>query len=108
MCMPEEESDEFGMYVLSNSSKVFGAASILYPDVLKNFAEKLDRDLYILPSSVHEVILLPKRSETEWETLQEMVKEVNATQLEEVEILSDSVYSYTKKDDCLLPAWEVV
>ena len=48
------------MYVLTNESKLNGAACILYENVLYDFAQKLGADLYILPSSVHEVILLPK------------------------------------------------
>ena len=104
----EEEYDrEFGMYVLSNETRIFGAATILYSGVLKEFADKKNTDLFILPSSIHEVILLPKREGVEWEKLQEMVKEVNSTQVEEVEILSDSVYCYMREKDTVLPAWEV-
>ena len=102
----ETESDPI-MYVLSNKSKIFGAAAILYDDVLKNFSEKVQKDLYILPSSVHEVILIPKEESMEWEKLQEMVKEVNSTQVEDVEILSDSVYCYQRGNDALLHAWAV-
>lgn len=102
----ETESDPI-MYVLSNKSKIFGAAAILYDDVLKNFSEKMQKDLYILPSSVHEVILIPKEESMEWEKLQEMVKEVNSTQVEDVEILSDSVYCYQRGKDALLHAWAV-
>ena len=43
----------------------------------------------------------------EWEKLQEMVQEVNSTQVEDVEILSDSVYCYQRNKDSLLPAWQV-
>ena len=67
----------------------------------------MKKDLYILPSSVHEVILIPKDDTMEWEKLQEMVKEVNSTQVEDVEILSDSVYCYQRSADTLLPAWAV-
>ena len=102
----ETESDPI-MYVLSNKSKIFGAAAILYDDVLKNFSEKVQKDLYILPCSVHEVILIPKEESMEWEKLQEMVKEVNSTQVEDVEILSDSVYCYQRGNDALLHAWAV-
>ncbi|MBR6094026.1 MAG: hypothetical protein IKP92_03265 [Lachnospiraceae bacterium] len=102
----EEEEEEFGMYVLSNRTKIFGAAAILYDDVLKNFAGKTGADLYILPSSVHEVILVPKKDGITWEALQEMVKEVNETQVEDVEVLSDSVYCYLKDEEKLCLASE--
>lgn len=102
----EEEGDPV-MYVLSNRNKIFGAAAILYSGVLKAFSDKLKKDLFILPSSVHEVILIPKDETMEWEKLQEMVQEVNSTQVEDVEILSDSVYCYQRNKDTLLPAWQV-
>ena len=102
----EEEGDPV-MYVLSNRNKIFGAAAILYSGVLKAFSDKLKKDLFILPSSVHEVILIPKDETMEWEKLQEMVQEVNSTQVEDVEILSDSVYCYQRNKDSLLPAWQV-
>lgn len=106
----EEEKDAMSdpiMYVLSNRNKIFGAAAILYKGVLKKFSEEVKKDLYILPSSVHEVILIPKDDTMEWEKLQEMVKEVNSTQVEDVEVLSDSVYCYQRSNDALLPAWAV-
>jgi hypothetical protein len=53
------EAPEETMYVLSNSRSMFGAACMLYPDVLKNFADRKQSSLYILPSSIHEVILMP-------------------------------------------------
>ena len=47
------------LYVLTNTSGIHGASCMLYPQVLKNFAEGVERDLIILPSSIHEVLLLP-------------------------------------------------
>ena len=103
----EEEASEYGMYVLSNKNKIFGAAAILYSDVLKSFAENLGTDLYIIPSSVHEVILVPKREGMPWEPLQQMVREVNATQVEDVEILSDNLYYYSREENKVFLAGEV-
>ena len=80
------------MYVLTNESKLNGAACILYENVLYDFAQKLGADLYILPSSVHEVILLPKLSMFEKDELVNMVKEVNT------EVLSDHVYEYNRTE----------
>ena len=103
----EESDEEFGMYVLSNECKIFGAAAVLYKNVLKDFAGKLEKDLYILPSSVHEVILVPVKEGITWEVLQDMVKEVNQTQVEDVEVLSDTVYCYLREKDKLCMASEV-
>lgn len=91
--------NEIPMYVLSNRTKVYGAACILYPGVLRQFAEQLDEDIFILPSSVHEVILIPARGNISNDKLADMVREVNDSQLMDEEILSDEVYLYSKRDD---------
>ena len=86
------------MYVLTNESKLNGAACILYENVLYDFAQKLGADLYILPSSVHEVILLPKLSMFEKDELVIMVKEVNTEGVAADEVLSDHVYEYNRTE----------
>lgn len=86
------------MFVLTNISKINGAACMLYDDVLKDFADSIDKDLYILPSSIHEVILVPKVNNLEKEDLSEMVKEVNLEGVANDEILSDTVYVYNRTD----------
>lgn len=86
------------MYVLTNESKLNGAACILYENVLYDFAQKLGADLYILPSSVHEVILLPKLSMFEKDELVNMVKEVNTEGVDADEVLSDHVYEYNRTE----------
>ena len=86
------------MYVLTNESKLNGAACILYENVLYDFAQKLGADLYILPSSVHEVILLPKLSMFEKDELVNMVKEVNPEGVAADEVLSDHVYEYNRTE----------
>lgn len=86
------------MYVLTNESKLNGAACILYENVLYDFSQKLGADLYILPSSVHEVILLPKLSMFEKDELVNMVKEVNTEGVAADEVLSDHVYEYNRTE----------
>ncbi len=88
---------QVNMYVLSNNSRYYGAACILYKDLLRKFAESHDADIYILPSSVHEMILLPDRGGEDPVKLAEMVRDVNDTQLSPEEVLSDSVYYYDRK-----------
>ncbi len=93
------EDDRIPMYVLSNKKKVLGAACMFYPGVLKNFANKKQSNFYILPSSIHEVILLPEIKCMDREFLLDMVKEINQTQVEEAEVLADSIYFYDRKYD---------
>lgn len=90
------EADDYDMYVLSNSTKLYGAAVILYDDILKEFADKMQSNLYILPSSIHEVIIIPDKGTMTKKKLQEMVKEVNETQVPEQEVLSDTVYYFDR------------
>lgn len=89
--------EKIPMYVLSNMNKIQGAACMLYPEILKNFSDKMKNDLYILPSSVHEVILLPATDNLNREDLLSMVTQINATQVEADEVLADSVYYYTRE-----------
>ena len=62
------------------------------------FAQKLGKDLYILPSSIHEVILLPKLPIFEKNELVNMVREVNTEGVAADEILSDNVYEYNRNE----------
>ena len=87
------------MYVLSNNKGINGAGTILYPNVLQELATKLNSDLYILPSSIHEVILLPARARTSSRALREMVVDVNSSQVAPEEVLSNEVYYYDLSTD---------
>lgn len=93
MLFAERPADEM-MYVISNTSKVNGAASIFYDDVLSGLAEELGTDLFILPSSIHECIAVSDKSFTA-EGLAEMVVDVNENQVAPEERLSDHVYHYS-------------
>lgn len=87
-----------GMYVLTNSSGSLGAAALFYPDVKEKTAELLGRDYYILPSSIHEVIIVPDSPDINTRQLCDMVKQANRTVVDEKDILSDDVYHYSKDD----------
>lgn len=93
-----EYTGEDILYVLTNSSRVNGAACILYDNLLKKFANDVHSDLYILPSSVHEVIIVPKKNAFDKSGLADMVREVNEQGVSQDEILSDNVYEYNRKN----------
>lgn len=88
------EMEEIPMYVLTNCRRYYGAACLVYPAVLEIIAEKLQGDFYILPSSVHEVIVTKKMDTTEETALNQMVEEVNQTQVAKEEWLSNHAYLY--------------
>lgn len=94
-------NDRIPMYVLTNRQKLQGAAVILYPGVLKKFAEEIKQDFYVLPSSIHEVILVPAKSVEDAGMLRDIVSDINRTQVAPDEILADSVYFYSQKRDLL-------
>jgi hypothetical protein len=89
------------MYVISNSKGINGASCLLYPEVVKSLSEDLQSDLYILPSSIHEIILVRDNGKLDKNALKEMVTEVNNTQVPEEEILSESVYFYSRQRDAI-------
>lgn len=99
-----EESEvlrEKKLYVLSNRRKICGAAVVLYPEILKQIGEQFLGDYYMIPSSIHEVLLLKATEDEEEARLNEIVREVNANHVEPEEVLSNHVYYYARKDECL-------
>lgn len=105
LAVREEDEDgmacditETGMYVLTNKSRMYGASVIMYEHVLSSFAGQKKRDLIILPSSIHEVILIPYEDNHDREYLKQMVADVNRTQVDAQEVLSDQVYMYIRDE----------
>ena len=92
------DEKEVRMYVLTNKEKLYGASAMLYSDEMGKLAAHLDSDLLILPSSVHEVLLLPDEQDRNYIFYHQMVEEVNTTQVEPEEILSYSLYRYNRKE----------
>ena len=96
----EIEESINGINVLTNTSGNLGAAVIFYPDLLKEMADEYDSDLYIIPSSIHECIIIPDTcSAPKTEYMRDMIKEVNRTTLADIEILSDNLYRYDREED---------
>lgn len=96
-----EEEAETPLYVLTNKAKLYGASCILYPNLLDSIADKLSCDLYLIPSSIHEFLILPALPGTCIQDLNAMIHEVNSTQVEEEEILSDHAYFYSRSEKLL-------
>ena len=79
------------MFCLTNAQKMNGASLLLQEDIRKQIGECLGSDYFVLPSSIHEVLILPDNGLFEVPELNAMVKEVNETQVERQEQLSDKV-----------------
>lgn len=100
--MPEKER----MYVITNPDKMYGAGAVFYDEEgVAALADKLGSDLYILPSSIHEMLAV-SAEHYEPETLTKMVIEVNAGEVEPEEQLSNNVYRYDSASHTLSLATE--
>lgn len=94
--MGDNDIPDCGMYIVSNDEKMFGASVIFDKIYLKSIADLLNSDLVIIPSSIHEIIIV-KGGLQDVDYLNQMVVEVNETQVEEAEQLSDHVYIFEKE-----------
>ncbi|MBQ0004340.1 MAG: hypothetical protein KBS68_00580 [Clostridiales bacterium] len=97
---PMEEEFEFDdsdiMYVLSNQHYFHGATVLFYPDVKPRIAELIGENFYILPSSVHEIILVPESRSPKLNELRRMVLSANRDVVDPRDVLSDKVFLYEK------------
>ena len=102
---PPYEEDEVTTYILTNQKEVDGAFYLMSRELVGNIAEMLEDDLYILPSSVKEVLLVRVSEVREGvDGLKAMVRDVNETIVAEKEILSYSVYHYDKEHGITIAA----
>ena len=88
-------------YVLTNTSGVNGAVCMLYPNVLKHFSEGIEQDVVILPSSIHEVLLLADEEGISYDELSQMVAQINTSEVLPQDRLSNQVYRYSRKSDSI-------
>lgn len=93
----DESAGSVDMYILTNRNQTYGASALFYPGLLEKVTEYLGGGFYILPSSVHEVILIPEAA-GEPDALRRMVREVNRCEVPEDMILSDNVYYYDPEE----------
>ncbi|MBQ6368879.1 MAG: hypothetical protein IJJ17_02260 [Parasporobacterium sp.] len=94
-----EDGERSPMYLLSNEPRRFGAVNMLQYELLQDLSEELEDDLYIIPSSIHEVLLVPVHSRLSREEADAMVRDVNRNILGTEDILSDHVYLYSRLEN---------
>lgn len=93
---------EITMHVLTLRGRYYGAASICFPDMLRAFARKCKRNFYILPSSIHELIVIPDTGRENPENLRNMVREVNDDHVDAEEQLSDNIYYFNLESESVI------
>ena len=104
--MGREEAEMMGvpvdgeeqMFVATVPDKIHGAGILAYQDFMDQAAERVGGDFYILPSSIHEILIVPDKGQMDLAQLQDMVREVNATQVLPEEKLTDNVYHYDSQE----------
>ena len=89
------------LFCLSNENKFNGASYIIHEDITQKIGEMIGGDYYVLPSSIHETLIVPDTGLHDVNELEAMVKEVNETQVAPDEILSDKVQHYDSKEHIL-------
>lgn len=89
---------EVPLYVLTNEARSYGAVWMTSGEVLEQIGKKLENDFYILPSSVHECMIVPGNVKVQEHVLKEMVEEINQTHVEPEEVLADTIYFYERKN----------
>ena len=98
----DQTPDELQLFILSNEPRINGSTSMIYDGILADFAKKIKKDLYILPSSIHEVLLMPATKEIEEQALLNLVRDANRTVVGLPDILSDSIYRFDSKHNRLI------
>lgn len=92
----EEDAQENCMYVLTNPGNYFGAVYMIYDSILEKIGQKLGTDFWILPSSIHECMIVSAEIGMTKQELEEMVREINHNEVDEEDFLSDHVYLYQR------------
>lgn len=90
------------MFVLSNKNGLYGASAVLDNRIMKKIVDRFGEDFYILPSSIHEVLIVPETSDIRVEQLEGMVQEINKSTVSSEDRLSDHVYRYSLSDGLTL------
>lgn len=97
--------------ILTNKTRTYGATAIVSPGLLKELSKRFESCFYIIPSSIHELILIMEDDDSfdkdKAAILYSMVNSVNATEVKTEEVLSDNVYYYDKRLDEVLSYNEI-
>ena len=90
-----------GFYMLSNDLNIFGANGILYKDIIAKEAKKLNTDIYLIPSSIHEFLIQPVSNTLKHKDLKEIIRDANENVIDPEDYLSDSLYIYKLETDTI-------
>ena len=94
--------EEIPLYVLTTGNRSYGAGVILYDGVADKVKSVIGEDFYLIPSSIHEMLVLPKSTADDLQYLASLVAMVNNEDVADDEVLSDSVYTYDFADHTIV------
>lgn len=94
--------NDFHLYMLSNEARINGSTCMIYDGILADFTKKFKKDLYILPSSIHEVLLMPVEEGINEQSLLNLVRDANRSVVSLPDILSDSIYRYDARHNRII------
>lgn len=89
---PMPHMSEVPMYYLGNRLKMHGAVQVLNTQLMDSIKDILGEEYYVIPSSIHEVLLMPRDDDFEYDEIESMIQEVNETELDSASFLSDKAY----------------
>jgi hypothetical protein len=98
--LPEREDiQEFSIILATNLQGVNGASILLYDNFVHELAEQIESNLYILPSSIHEILIMPETANTNLAELSQMVQSINREHVRREDVLSDHAYFYNREEN---------
>lgn len=95
------EDDACPLYICTNDQKHNGAGVMLYNGLLKDFAENINSNLFIIPASIHETLLVPMHIGIPISYLKDIVRDINKSCICSTDVLSDSIYFYSREDNTI-------
>ena len=99
--VPDTSPELCNMYILTNDDKYYGASVLMYDNLLSDLSDRFLSSFFVIPSSIHEVILLPTNNKSNIDDFNLMVRSVNDQALDREDILSDHAYYYDREDRAL-------
>lgn len=97
-----DDNPQMNMHILTNNVNTHGAVCMTYPNIIKEYADSVKSNVFIIPSSIHEVLLLPQGDNSlNMAELSDLVKEVNQTHVSPGDYLSDHVYLYHREKNSI-------
>ncbi len=97
-----DNNDKTDIYILTNEEMRLGAVTAFYPLLLDMISEEFNTDICIIPSSIHECLLLPIKESFDVKNIRSIIKEINETYVSEDEILSYNIFRYERESKSII------